>query len=63
MVQHEMYLGLHPTLHSTLAAITRLRPEDIQSLARELFLSQPLALSAVGPIGSGRIPPLSLTGR
>lgn len=63
MVQHEMYLHAHPTLRNTLEAIRRLTRDDLRQAARDLFLKQPLALTAVGPVDSGRMPSLSLVHR
>ena len=48
MVQHESYLGRQESVAQTLRAIERLTRNDIRSIARELLLQRPLAISAVG---------------
>ncbi|MBN2319998.1 MAG: insulinase family protein, partial [Acidobacteria bacterium] len=50
MIQHETYLRRHPTLAASLAEIEALTRKDIQTVARQLFLEQPLVMAAIGPI-------------
>jgi predicted Zn-dependent peptidase len=62
MVQHELYLQSHPTMRAPLAGIDRLSAEDVQRLARDLFLNGPMSLAVVGPVGTRHLPPLDLLG-
>jgi hypothetical protein len=60
MVQHELYLQSHPGLRATLAGIDRLGADDLQRLAKDLFLNGPISLAMIGPVGTRHLPALDL---
>ena len=58
LARHELYLGRHIPVEQTMKEIDAVTASQIMTMAREAFLSNRQALSAVGPMGNeliGRI--------
>jgi heme oxygenase len=58
LARHELYLGRHVPVEQTMKEVDAVTAAQVMAMARDAFLSNRQALSAVGPLGNeliGRI--------